>query len=230
LKFWTTFFPPKRIEKGIIREMKKHEPDIIGFVEVDLGSIRAKKNMAKFFSKELGMNYIAQKVKYPNKGLLRIFHLIPILRKQGNAIISKYPLKNIKYHQLSVGTKRIVIEATLDSPKKVTFVLAHLALGKKTRQIQIRDLVKIINKIGNPAILMGDFNTFSGEGEIKSIFDKTELIDKYELGKGNVNTHPSFRPSKRIDYILTSRRIKVKTHQVINIKLSDHLPILLDFA
>ena len=231
LKFWTILFPPKKIEKGIVNEIKKYDLDIIGFVEVDLGSIRAKKNMAKFFAQSFGMKYVAQKVKYPKKGFLRLFHLIPVLRKQGNAIISKYPLNNIKYHQLSCGTKRMAIEATVELPtKKVTVVLAHLALGKKTREKQINDLTQIIEKIKNPVILMGDFNTFGGDREIKRLLNKLELNDMYKLGKGNINTHPAFNPSKRIDYILSSKELKVKTHKPINIKLSDHLPIFLDFT
>lgn len=230
LKFWTTFFPPRKIEKNMIEELKRYSPDIIGLIEVDLGSIRSRRNMAEFFAKGLNMNHTVQKIKYPKKGLLRIFHLIPILRKQGNAIISKYPLENVKYHHLSVGAKRVVIETTIKIPKKVTIVLVHLALGKSTRLIQINELSKIVNKIRNRVILMGDFNTFDGEKEIKNLLDNTNLNDKYKISGKGVDTYPSFNPNKRIDYILNSNGIKVKDHKPLNLKLSDHLPVLLDFA
>ena len=88
------------------------------------------------------MNSYAEKIKYPNDGWLRIFHKIPVLRKQANAIISKYKLNNVKYHMFKEGTKRIIIEANINCPKKITLLLAHLALGSKTRAKQIKELIK----------------------------------------------------------------------------------------
>ncbi|QQG38899.1 MAG: endonuclease/exonuclease/phosphatase family protein [Candidatus Woesearchaeota archaeon] len=230
LKFWTTFFHPRKIERSIIEELKKHNPDIIGLIEIDFGSIRSRKDMANFFARNLNMGYVVQKIKYPKKGLLKLFHLIPILRKQGNAIISKYPLENIRYHHLSVGTKRTVIEASIKIPKKITILLAHLALGKNTRLIQIKELTNIVKKIKNSVILMGDFNTFDGKKEINDLLINTNLNDKYNISSKNINTYPSFTPNKRIDYILTSNKLKVKQHKPLKLKLSDHLPVLLDFT
>ena len=123
-----------------------------------------------------------------------------------------------------------MIEATIHLPKKVTLLLAHLALGGETRAQQIKELIKMVNNIKNPVILMGDFNTFRGEEEIQALLEKTHLHHQFEMDKTSQTlTEPTFHPSKRLDYILTSKQIKVKNYQVLNFHFSDHLPLMVDF-
>ncbi len=230
LKFWKIFSPPKNLDQKIVNQIKKLKPDIFAPVEIDTGSFRAKKDEVVFFEKQLGMKSVAEKVKYPFEGWLKLFHYVPILNKQANAIIAKEKLSNVRYHVFHEGTKRVVIEATVHVPKKVTLLVAHLSLGKRTRTKQIQELTKIINNIPNPVILMGDFNTFNGEEEIKKLLKKTHLHHKFQMDKkSQTYTEPAFHPSRRLDYILTSKRIKVSNYKVLNFHFSDHLPILVDF-
>lgn len=163
LEFWKIFFPPKNLDLKIVDQIKKLKPDILALIEVDTGSFRSKKDEVVFFEKKLGMKNFVEQVKYPFQGWLKFFHFVPILNKQANAIIAKEKLSNVRYHMLHEGTKRVVIEATIHVPEKVTLLLAHLSLGKEARAEQICELIKIINNIKNAVILMGDFNTFNGE-------------------------------------------------------------------
>jgi|TARA_B100001964_G_scaffold241109_1_gene312655 endonuclease/exonuclease/phosphatase family metal-dependent hydrolase len=230
LKFWRIFFPPKDLDQKIVDHIKKLKPDIFALVEVDTGSFRAKKDEVVFFEKQLGMTNFVEKVKYPFEGWLKLFHFVPILNKQANAIVARERLSNARYHVFHEGTKRVVIEATIHVPKKVTLLLAHLSLGKTTRTKQIHELTKIINNIHNPVILMGDFNTFNGEEEIKKLLKKTHLHHRFQMDtKSQIYTQPAFHPSRRLDYILASKRIKVSNYEVLNFYFSDHLPILVDF-
>ena len=232
LEFWKVLHAPKKLEKNMIKELKKLKPDILALVEVDTGSIRSEfKDEAKDISKKIGLKNVIEKVKYPVTGWLSLFHYVPILDKQANALVSRYKLKNIKYHVFHEGTKRMVIEATINFKKqKVTLLLAHLALGGKTRKKQINELIKIVNKINNPVILMGDFNTFEGDKEIKSLLKKTHLKDKMCLDKKDVHlTEPSCAPIRRLDYILTSPKLKVHNYQILKFPFSDHLPLMVDF-
>jgi len=231
LKFWKIFFPPKNLDQKIVDALKKFNPDILALVEVDVGSLRSRgKDEVKFLEKKLGLTSFVEKIKYPLKGWFKLFHHFPILDKQANAIISKYKLTHIKYHLFHEGTKRMIIEATVKCPHLVTLLIAHLALGKKTRTKQIKELITIVNKIKNPVVLMGDFNTFNGEEEIKELLQKTHLKDRISLDKKDLPlTEPAWHPSRRLDYILTSPQLKVKKYSILKFHFSDHLPLMIDF-
>lgn len=230
LQFWKIFFPPKKLDQQIVDALKKLNPDILSLVEVDTGSFRAKKDEVVFFEKKLRMKNFVEKIKYPFIGWLKLFHYVPILNKQANAIIAKYKISNVKYHLFHEGTKRVVIEVTVHCPKKVTLLLAHLALGERTRARQIEELINIVNAIKNPVILMGDFNTFRGMEEIKKLMKETHLKDNIKLDKYSVQlTQPMWHPLRRLDYILVSRQIKVKQYKVLNYPFSDHLPLFVEF-
>lgn len=230
LKFWRLFFPPPQIDKQIVARLKRLKPDILALVEVDTGSFRAKKDEVRFFEKALHMKSFVEKVKYPFQSWLKLFHYVPIINKQANAIIAKEKLSKVRYHVFHEGTKRVVIEATIHVPKKVTLLLAHLALTGKTRNMQIKELTNIVNFIQNPVILMGDFNLFHGIDEIKGLMKKTHLRCKYTMDKESMElTQPTFHPSRRLDYVLTSKQIKVTNYKVLNFYFSDHLPLMVDF-
>ncbi|MAF99123.1 MAG: hypothetical protein CMH61_00780 [Nanoarchaeota archaeon] len=230
LKFWKIIFPPKNLDQKIVDRLKKLNPDILALVEVDTGSFRSKKDEVKFFQKKLGLKSFVEKVKYPHRGWLQFFHYVPILNKQANAIISRYDIKDVKYHLFHEGTKRVVIDATVRCPRKVTLLLAHLALGGWVRAKQIKELIKVVNKIKNPVILMGDFNTFGGIKEIEELLEKTHLKDKSRLNKHSLKmTQPTWHPVRRLDYVLTSPRIKVKKYRVLNFPFSDHKPLFVEF-
>jgi endonuclease/exonuclease/phosphatase family metal-dependent hydrolase len=230
LQFWKLFFPKKNIDKEIIKALNHLNLDVLALVEVDTGSFRSQKDEAVFFERKLKMRYLVEKVKYSFTAWLNLFRYIPILNKQANAIVSKYKLINIKYHKLNEGIKRIVIESSIMCPKKVTLLLAHLALGKETRARQIEELIGIVNEIKNPVILMGDFNTFNGMEEIYKLLKKTHLEDKYKLDKYSTRlTQPSCNPKKRLDYVLVSSQIRVKKYEVLNYHFSDHMPIFMEF-
>ena len=231
LMFWKMFFPPKDLDQKIINALKKVKPDILALVEVDTGSFRAKKDEVIYFEEKLGMKSSVEKVKYPMQGWTKLFHYVPILNKQANAIIAKYKFTNTKYHLFHEGTKRVVIETTVKCPKKVTLLVAHLALGKETRKAQILELIDIVNKIKNPVILMGDFNTFNGSSEISNILKKTHLKDKISLDKTSIHlTQPTWHPSRRLDYILASPKIRINKYAVLNYPFSDHMPVFVDFT
>jgi len=230
LKFWRIFFPPKNLDNRIIKELKKVKPDILALVEVDTGSFRSKKDEVKYFEKKLKLNDFTEKVKYSFEGWTRLFHHVPILNKQANAIIARYKLSKVKYHLFHEGTKRVIIDATIHVPQKVTLLLAHLALGRKTRKKQLDELANIVNKIKNPVILMGDFNTFNGKKEIRKLLRKTHLHTAARMAhKSRIHTEPAIHPTRRLDWILVSKRIKVKSYSVLKFPFSDHLPLMVDF-
>lgn len=229
LKVWRVFFPPKGLDRKIVGAIRKLKPDILALVEVDTGSFRARKrNKVKVFKSGLDLGSFVAMVKYPLDGWLRLFHYIPILNKQANAIIGRYKFHDVKYHMLHEGTKRVVIESSVNCPQKVTLLLAHLALGSGARKKQVNELVTLVNSVMNPVILMGDFNTWTGEQELRDLMEQTDLKDK--AGIGAVPTFPFWNPMRRVDYVLTSTRIRVKQYKVLEYPFSDHKPIFVEFT
>lgn len=231
LQFWKIFFPPPGLDQRIVDALQKKKPDILALVEIDTGSFRAKKDEVVFFEKGLGMKSLVEKIKYPLHGWLRLFHHVPILDKQANAIISRFKISRVRYHVFHEGTKRVIIEATVHCPRPVTLLLAHLALGGETRKQQLNELVKIVNAIRNPVILMGDFNTFHGTHEIKKLLQETHLKDRAKLGRKSIAfTEPAWHPSRRLDYVLVSPQIKVRKYEVLPFSFSDHRPLYVEFT
>lgn len=65
--------------------IKEQKADIVGLVEVDLGSFRTKEtNQAKLLGELTGKHYVSQ-YKYEENSRYMKF---PIMRKQGNALLS----------------------------------------------------------------------------------------------------------------------------------------------
>ena len=227
LEFWRVFHAKKGINKHILNSLKKLNLDVLALVEEDTGSLRSNhQDQARDIEKGLGMNHIVEKIKYPLHGWLRLFHYTPILNKQANAIITRVPLLHTKYHEFHEGTKRMIIDTTIKLPRRnVTLLLAHLALGKRTRKKQLAELAIIVKKKQNPVILMGDFNTYNGEQEIATLLETTQLEDNARIKK----THPSWHPKRRLDYILTTPDIIIQEYKALTYAYSDHAPLYVKF-
>ncbi len=232
LKFWRILSAPPDVEKKMIAFLKKKKPDILALIEVDRGSFRSRfQDVPQFFEHQLGLTSFVDMVKYPFVSFLRLFHFIPVLRDQSNALLSKYKLYDIKHHLLHEGTKRVVIEASVNCPKKLTIFVVHLALGAKARTKQLDELANLIKKKKNPVMLMGDFNVFHGRHELDHLIKKTHLTDSFEMDYSKIKfTEPVFHPTRRLDYILVSKEIKVHDYEILQVKFSDHLPVMLDFS
>jgi len=102
----------------IVDFIKYTEPDIIGLVEVDSGSFRSgNSNQAEIVANELNYNHIFQS-KYSEDSAAS---KVPVLNKQGNAVLAKATIITNKFHYFNEGVKRLVIETEL---KDLTFFLS----------------------------------------------------------------------------------------------------------
>ncbi len=230
LKFWRYIKSSPKLASDMIEYLKKKKPDILALVEVDSGTFRTDHtDEGIIFKKHLELTDIDETPQYSFTSGRKYLKKIPYLCKQTNAFLSKYPLKNITHHFLSAGTHNVVIQTSVNCPKKVTFLLAHLALNKRARKKQLEELTNIIKKIKNPIILMGDFNTFKGSQELNFLLKNSKLYDAVKMNHQHL-TFPAFKPKRRLDYVLVSKEIAVKKYQVLPVKFSDHLPVMMDFT
>jgi len=200
--------------------IKSVDPDIVGLIEVDTGSIRSRKvNQAEKLASDLGMN-TSYETKYGTKSLNKI---LPIVRKQGNAFMAAPRVHGEKFHYFDTGIKRLIIELEM---REFAVFLVHLSLKYRHRHLQLRHLYDLIEETEKPVIVAGDFNTFWGENELY-LFRRAAGLKSANVD--GIPTYPSRAPRKELDFILYQDGISVTSFDVLQVRYSDHLPLVCDF-
>ena len=195
-------------------------PDIVGLVEVDLGSLRSSSvNQAEAIAKALGHTpcYVS---KYGHRS---INHKLPIVRKQGNAFLSRVPASAQRFHYFELGIKRLIMELELE---QVSLFLVHLSLKYRHRHHQMHHLLSLVKSARKPVIVAGDFNTFMGDYEIGMFCAAAGLSNANTLG---LPSWPSRNPRRQLDFILCGPGVEVTHFDIPQVEYSDHLPLICDF-
>jgi endonuclease/exonuclease/phosphatase family metal-dependent hydrolase len=204
----------------IISFIKSVDPDIVGLIEVDTGSIRSRRiNQAETIADELGMNS-SYETKYGAKSLNQ---LVPIIRKQGNAFLAAPRVHGETFHYFDTGIKRLIIELEMET---FAVFLVHLSLKYRHRHLQLRKLYDLIEETTKPVIVAGDFNTFWGENEIYLFLRAAGLRS---ANTSSLPSYPSRSPRKELDFILYQEGIEVTHFDIPQVRHSDHLPLVCDF-
>jgi endonuclease/exonuclease/phosphatase family metal-dependent hydrolase len=210
----------RRTLDGITEFVRNEDPDLVGLIEVDSGSIRSQRiNQAEYIADRIG-HYTAYECKY---GATAIHHRVPILRNQGNAILAAPRVHGERFHYFNTGIKRLIIEMELED---VCVFLVHLSLKYRHRQEQLQHLHGLVAAAPKPVVVAGDFNTFSGTNELFLFMQATGLRSANELG---LRSFPAAQPRYELDFVLVDSRIKVNDFRVPDVRLSDHRPIVCDF-
>ena len=200
--------------------IKSTDPDIVGLIEVDTGSIRSRRvNQAETIAAELGMNS-SYESKY---GARSINQLLPIIRKQGNAFLAAPRVHGETFHYFETGIKRLIIELEMDD---FAVFLVHLSLKYRHRHLQLRKLYDLIEETTKPVIVAGDFNTFWGENEIYLFMRAAGLKSANVM---SLPSYPSRAPRKELDFVLYQDGIRVTNFKIPQVRHSDHLPLICDF-
>jgi endonuclease/exonuclease/phosphatase family metal-dependent hydrolase len=196
------------------------QADIVGLIEVDIGSMRSGRiNQAEAIAQSLG-HYSCYASKYGEDSVNQI---LPIVRKQANAFLANPDVHGEHFHYFEQGVKRLVIELELE---EVAIFLVHLSLKYRHRHFQLRHLYELINNCAKPVIVAGDFNTFWGEDEIFLFMKAAGLSNANTMGEP---TYPTRSPRMELDFILCSNQIEVTHFEIPQVSFSDHLPLICDF-
>ena len=210
----------KRVLAGLTRFIKGQDPDIVGLIEVDTGSIRTGKvNQAEVIATSLG-HYSIYQCKY---GANSFNTFVPILNKQSNAFLASPRVEGERFHYFETGIKRLIIELELED---VAVFLVHLSLKFRHRHDQLRHLHELVKRASKPVIVAGDFNTFWGDHEIYLFMEASGLKSANRLG---LPSYPSRNPRKELDFVLYSNGIEVTQFDVPDVRFSDHRPLICDF-
>jgi endonuclease/exonuclease/phosphatase family metal-dependent hydrolase len=200
--------------------IKSVDPDVVGLIEVDTGSIRSRNiNQAERIAADLGMN-TSYETKYGSNSFNK---MLPIVRKQGNAFMAAPRVHGERFHYFDTGIKRLIIELEMD---EFAIFLVHLSLKYRHRHLQLRHLYDLIDATEKPVIVAGDLNTFWGENEIYLFKKAAGLVSANTDG---LPTYPSRAPRKELDFILHQDGIRVTRFEIPQVRFSDHLPLVCDF-
>lgn len=201
-KGWTS--PSKYVQNDnvlekIARLLRRIDPDIAALIEITPAQARE-------LEKVVGPGMFSCKY-HP------IVQKVPGVKQYGNALLCKKKCA-VRKRFLSSGLKRLVLETTC---KNVRLQLVHLSLNKRARLRQIDELARGSSK---RTVMLGDFN-------IKSEKELDPLVSNGLRPLVFSPTFPSWNPQKRFDQVLVSDDVKAKA-RVLQTKLSDHLPILIE--
>jgi endonuclease/exonuclease/phosphatase family metal-dependent hydrolase len=146
----------------------------------------------------------------------------------GQAILSRYPLTQLKVHPLpGGGEKRIAFSARIESPMgAVTVATVHLAYENPNTQLLQAQTVSaaLLAESSLPLILAGDFNAVATSPTL-AVFAQApwEIVPK----AGATNTFPADKPDREIDFLIVRGfRAKKPIEVVEDTVSSDHRPLV----
>ncbi|MCK5844772.1 MAG: endonuclease/exonuclease/phosphatase family protein [Victivallales bacterium] len=198
--------------------IRAQEPDIVGLLEVDIGSCRTGAlNQVEEIAMRLS-HYHLSSVKYSDDSLGR---RMPIFRHQANAVLTRERVDGSEFHFFDMGFKRLVIEVRY---RGIDLFFVHLSLR---RRVRARQLVVLADLIGDRSgvVVAGDFNVLSGSDELSRFRERLGLKS---ANIAELPTFPSWSPRKELDFILYSDDLVLKGFSVPNAGFSDHLPLIVE--
>lgn len=204
----------------IVEYIKSTAPDIVGLVEADFGSYRVEfQSQVHRIAKALEHEAV-YKTKYNTGSLL---DHVPVLNKQGNAVLTNRAIRRHHFHYFQDGVKRLIIEVELED---MVIFLVHLSLKYRHRQFQLHDLQQLVAACTKPVVVAGDFNALWGHRELQLFLSATGLETANLQGAAS---WPSRAPMLELDYIFHSPGIRTRKLTIPPVRLSDHAPLVWDF-
>ena len=218
---------PERIARVIAR----YNPDVIALQEVARGFLPSDDlKQAERIAELLDMEHH--------------FHVVHRVERheQGNAILSRFPIKLMKASKLPGHSFRSFFEprgalwVELDlGEKKVQMMNVHLSLWPHERRMQANALLSeewlSHESCKEPVILCGDFNSLPHSPVYRKITQKLKDAQYTVNSRKHMSTWFGRYPLGCIDYIFVDG-LKVKGVKVPRTKLeknaSDHLPLIAD--
>lgn len=198
--------------------IKKSDADVVGLQEVDSVCFRSGQvDQARKIAELNGMQY----------AYVRHFDLDG--GSYGLALLSKYPISDVRNHRLPVTSRRnsvafLTARVAVSSAKTWLVGVAHLDYRDANSRLTQANLIKEIYKKTNlPGILLGDMNAQPGSKVVYALqdyFTNTQPDSFY--------TFPAVKPTRKIDYVFIDKlqKIEVVQKEVLSLPLSDHLPVL----
>ncbi|MEM7560803.1 MAG: endonuclease/exonuclease/phosphatase family protein, partial [Planctomycetota bacterium] len=227
--------------------LKKLDADIVVLNEVDFQtSWSYGVNQAQYLAEKAGYEY---RVEQRNID----FRLLFWTCRFGNAVLSKYPIRDAKvvnlpsfaeWENLLAGKKKAVF-CQIESPSQTIGIIgAHLSHRSETLRAQSAEhIVKLLEDSQQPVFLAGDLNsTPSGFPESKQgsnnknaieVFDASGKLQRTPMEAPQRDEQLTFHadsPQNIIDWVLIPNGWSYTDYHVELSKLSDHRPVLVEVS
>jgi len=198
---------------SVVNLIKESSADIIGLNEV-YGEYNGSLPQYQAIAQKLNFDYYF--------GQTFVFKGIPF----GNALISRYKLKNPKTIMIPdplvrdshwYETRNIIQSEFADIDLKV--LITHFGLFPSEQENALTTSLEILKNNPQKLVLMGDLN-------LEATNEKIQRLSSYLINTltDDSLTYPSINPTKKIDYIFISKDIILKDAKIIKKVVSDHFP------
>ncbi|MDA1073502.1 MAG: endonuclease/exonuclease/phosphatase family protein [Proteobacteria bacterium] len=187
--------------------------DLVALQEIDAGSLRS-----GFVNQ---VEYLADRAQFPYWYAQLNRDLGP-LAQHGNGVLSRVRPTGIEDHKLpgAIPGRGAIFLRVPYAGVEVLLVLLHLSLGGRSRLAQLEYVREQIAGEKH-VVVMGDMNT-----PHKGLMAGSPLADiDLQPALPAQATYPAWRPELSLDHILASPTLQIDDAQVLNCRLSDHLPL-----
>lgn len=180
----------------------------------------------------------------------RVFPKWHVFRTGGLAVVSRFPMKAQRLHQLDPRTGRLIQQVSFDiNGRRLTVINVHLPTAASAHSLTNRDIpmsqymaetgavrsqnsarvMEIASTIPGPLVIAGDFNT-PPRGMIYRRIARQYTDAFRAAGWGTGFTYRSSLPVLRIDYIFARPGITVKSARTLASDASDHRPLIAELV
>lgn len=155
-------------------------------------------------------------------------------RQYGNALLSAHPIlasTTVPLPQRDRPERRVLLATRLDvAGVVVRVVTTHLQdRAPEERRVQARALLEHVRRDDGPAVVLGDLNARPHAPEITLL--TSELVDCWSVrGTGAGHTWDAGTPHARIDYVLVTPDLAVRSVATVPTDASDHLPVVAELT
>ena len=188
--------------------------DLVALQEADGGSLRSGYvNQVEHLAQLGAFPYWYQQL---NRNLGRF-------AQHSNGVLSRLKPQHLEDHPLPGPAGRGAILVRFgEGEDALIVVMMHLALGAKTRALQLGYIRELIGGY-RYQILMGDMNTHAND-----LLERSPLRDLGLIAPQVEATFPSWRPQRCLDHILLSPSLTLERVEVLSQPISDHLPVAVE--
>lgn len=194
--------------------------DVVGLNEVHgKGEHKDYDEQAQILGEKIGCNYYFAKATVLDGN-----------NPFGNAMLSRLPVKecttiSIPDPDPKTGNgyyeTRCLLKMVTATEPELTFLITHFGLNNDEQENAVKVILE--NLPEKNCIFMGDLNVRPENPILNPI--RAKMKDAADYAVGALETFPSDKPNRKIDYIFTSKNIKINWFRVEDIILSDHRPV-----